>query len=259
MKNYFSELIQYRELLLNLTVNEMKLRYRNSVLGFLWTILNPLFYLLILSVVFSKIIRFQIENYTIFLFAGLTSWMMIQQTVVIATASIVNNQALIRKVYIPKILFPLSNILARFVDNIIMVFLLLGFMVFFHVPFTWNLFFIPVVLGLHFFFSLGLSLISATAYIKVRDVQNIIAIIFQALFFVTPIIYSLNILPENYRSYFLWNPFYYFVQCFRYPVYYASLPPKQVFMVALILTTVTFIAGVVIFHRKEKLFVFHLS
>ena len=122
-----------------------------------------------------------------------------------------------------------------------------------------NLFIIPVIVGLHFFFSLGLSLITATAYIKVRDVQNVIAIIFQALFFATPIIYSLNLLPENYRAYFLWNPFYYFVQCFRYPVCYASLPPKQDFMIAFALTVVIFISGVIIFRRKEKLFVFHLS
>jgi ABC-type polysaccharide/polyol phosphate export permease len=185
--------------------------------------------------------------------------MMIQQTVVMATASIVNNQALIRKVYIPKIVFPLSNILARFVDHIIMALLLLGFMAIYRVPFTWNLLFVFVVLCLHFFFSLGLSLISATAYIKIRDVQNIIAIIFQALFFATPIIYSLNILPENYRPYFLWNPFYYFVQCFRYPVYNASLPPKQDFLIALVLTVIVFFAGIIIFHKKEKLFVFHLS
>jgi ABC-type polysaccharide/polyol phosphate export permease len=140
-----------------------------------------------------------------------------------------------------------------------MALLLLGFMVIYHVPFTWNLLFVVVALGLHFFFSLGLSLISATAYIKIRDVQNVIAIIFQALFFATPIIYSLNILPENYRPYFLWNPFYYFVQCFRYPVYNASLPPKQDFLIALVLTVIVFFVGVYIFHKKEKLFVFHLS
>jgi lipopolysaccharide transport system permease protein len=89
--NRLRELFEYRRLVLNLTRVELKLRYRNSALGFLWTVLNPLFYLLILAVVFSKIVRFEIPHYPIFLFAGLTSWLMIQQTVTIATASIVNN------------------------------------------------------------------------------------------------------------------------------------------------------------------------
>ena len=259
MKKHLVELVQYRELLWNLTVSELKLRYRGSILGFLWTILNPLFYLLILAVVFSKIMRFQIDNYTIFLFVGLTSWFMIQQTIVIATASIVNNQGLIRKVYVPKIVFPLSSILARFVDHIIMTFVLLGLAVFFKMPFTWNLLFIPVIILLHFFFSMGLSLIFTVMHIKIRDTQHILAIIFQALFFVTPIIYSLEIMPERYRQIFLINPFYYFVQVFRYPVYYSSFPPWNILLITLVLTAFSLLLGLVIFYKKEKEFVFHLS
>jgi len=259
MKKRITELVQYRELLYNLVINELKLRYRNSILGFLWTVLNPLFFLLILAMVFSKIIKFQIDNYIIFLFAGLVSWMMIQQTVVIATSSIVNNQTMIRRVYVPKIVFPLSSVLARYIDNIILTFILFGFMAFFKMHFSWSLLFIPVLITMHFFFSLGLSLISAVANIKARDVQHIVSIIFQAFFYLTPIIYSLDILPEKYRSFFLLNPFYYFIQSFRYPVYHASLPPLQIFVVAAFLTLVTAVLGFYIFYKKEKYFVFHLT
>ena len=259
MKKRLTELVQYRELLYNLVINELKLRYRNSILGFLWTVLNPLFFLLILAMVFSKIIKFQIDNYIIFLFAGLVSWMMIQQTVVIATSSIVNNQTMIRRVYVPKIVFLLSSVLARYIDNIILTFILFGFMAFFKMNFSWSLLFIPVLITMHFFFSLGLSLISAVANIKARDVQHIVSIIFQAFFYLTPIIYSLDILPEKYRSFFLLNPFYYFIQSFRFPVYHASLPPLQIFLVAALLTLVTAVIGFYIFYKKEKFFVFHLT
>jgi len=259
MKNYIRELIAYRGLLFNLTLNELKLRYRNSVLGLLWTILNPLFYLLILAVVFSQIMRFRIENYTIFLFAGLTSWMMIQQSVIIATSSIVNNQSMIKKVYVPKIVFPLSNVLARYIDSVIMTLVLLGFMVYFKADFTWSLLLIPVILLLHFLFSLGLSLISSVAHIKIRDVQHIIAIIFQALFFFSPIIYSLEVLPEKFRPFFLWNPFYYFIQTLRYPVYNGTPPPAKIFLAAFLLSLLIFLTGFYLFSRKEKYFVFHLS
>ncbi|OGD20668.1 MAG: hypothetical protein A2W03_02805 [Candidatus Aminicenantes bacterium RBG_16_63_16] len=253
------ELFEYRELVLNLTRVELKLRYRNSALGFLWTVLNPLFYLLILAVVFSKIVRFEIPHYPIFLFAGLTSWLMIQQTVTIATASIVNNQALIRRVYVPKLVFPVSNVLARFADHLILTAVLFVFMIIFGTPWTWALLLVPAVIILHFLFALGLSLLAAVADIRVRDVQHVVAILFQALFYVTPVFYSADIVPDKYRALFLANPFYYFVQSFRAPIYQGSLPAWNELGIAALLAAATFAAGFLIFIRKEKDFVFHLS
>lgn len=259
MKKHAAEIVQYRELLWNLVVADLKLRYRGSVLGFLWTILNPLFYLIILAFVFSKIFRFPIENYTVFLFAGLISYTMIQQTITIATASIVNNQGLIRKVYVPKILFPLSSVIARFFDHLIITLILLGFMAFFKTKFTWSLLWIPVIVCLHFFFTLGASLISSVIQIKIKDLQQVLAILFQAFFFLTPILYTLDVLPEKFRPLFLWNPFFYFVQSFRYPVYYGALPPWKITAAAALITLFTFAAGFFLFIKKEKYFVFHLS
>ncbi len=253
------ELFEYRGLVLNLTRVELKLRYRNSALGFLWTVLNPLFYLLILAVVFSKIIRFDIPDYPVFLFAGLTSWLMIQQTVTIATSSIVNNQALIRRVYVPKLAFPLSNVLARFADHLILVAVLLASMIVFGRPWTPALFLVPAVIVLHFLFALGLSLLAAVADIRVRDVQHVVAILFQALFYITPVFYSADFVPEKYRALFLANPFYYFVESFRAPIYRGALPAWDVLGIAALLAAVIFVAGFLIFIRKEKDFVFHLS
>lgn len=259
MKRYLQEIVKYRELLWNLVGTELKLRYRNSVLGFLWTILNPLFFLLILALVFSRIIRFQMENYTIFLFAGLTSWLMIQQTVLIATGSIVNNQGLIKKVYVPKILFPLANVLARFIDHLVLTLILFVFMVYFRMDFSWNLLLIPLVMLMIFFFSLGLSLMAAVFYVKVRDVEHVLSILFQAFFYLSPIIYPLEILPAGMQKVFLLNPFYYFVQSFRFPFYSAQFPPGRIFWVALVLTVVVFAVGLGIFYKREKYFVFSLS
>ena len=259
MKRYYQQIVDYRELLWNLVGTELKLRYRNSILGFLWTILNPLFFLLILAVVFSRIIKFQMDNYMIFLFSGLTSWLMIQQTVLIATGSIVNNQGLIKKVYVPKILFPLSNVLARFIDHLVLTVILFGFMLYFHMDFTWNLLLIPAVVLMLFFFSLGLSLIASVFYIRIRDVQNILSIAFQAFFYLTPIIYPLEVLPASFQKVFLLNPFYYFIQSFRFPIYSAQFPPGRIFWVALGLTVIVFFTGLGIFYKREKYFVFNLS
>jgi len=253
------ELVSYRDLLLNLTAAELKIRYRGSALGFLWTVLNPLFFLLVLAVVFSMIIRFQVENYTIFLFSGLVSWFMIQQTVIIATASVVNSQHLIRKVYIPKLIFPISSVLARYADHAVLLAVLLFFMLLYRAPFTWSLVLVPYILILHFAFSLGLSLLFAVAYIRVRDVQQIAAVFFQALFYATPILYPIEVLPERYRALFLWNPAYYFVESLRWPVLRGAPPPADILLTASGLAAATLVLGFFLFTRKERLFVFYLS
>jgi ABC-type polysaccharide/polyol phosphate export permease len=259
MIKYLAELVSYRELLGNLVVNELRLRYRNSVLGFLWTVLNPLAYLAILSVVFSRIFRFQIPNYTIFLFSGLVAWTMIQQTVIIATSSIVGNQGLIRRVYVPKLIFPLANVLARYIDHLILTAVLLGAMAVFKAPFTWSLLFLPAAVLLNFVFSLGFSLLTTTAHIRIRDVEHVVSIAFQILFYASPILYTIDVLPPKLRAVLVFNPLYYFVQAFRYPVAYAALPPAWIIWRAALIAVLTLAAGLLIFSRKEKYFVYHLS
>ena len=259
MKNALKEIASYRELLGNLIVTELKLRYRESFLGFLWTVLNPLFFLLVLALVFSQIIKFQMENYTMFLFAGMASYLTIQQTVLIATGSIVNNQGLIKKVSVPKIIFPLSNVLARFVDHLALVLILLLFMVYFRMDFNWSLISLVPLMLLHFLFSLGFSLLASVVYIRVRDVQHILSIGFQAFFYLSPIIYPAEILPKGMQKIFLFNPFYYFIQSFRYPIYHGRFPPLMIWSAAFFLTVVVLGLGLWVFYKKEKSFVFQLS
>jgi ABC-type polysaccharide/polyol phosphate export permease len=253
------ELSAYRELLWNLILTELKLRYRDSLLGFFWTILNPLFSLLILSFVFSRLMRFQVPHFTIFLFSGLASWFMIQQTAMIAVGSIVNNQALIKKIYVPKIVFPLSNVLARFVDHGVLLVLLLGFMPVFGVRMGWSLLFLPVAVVLHFAFAFGLSLLLTTAQVRVRDIQNVAGIVFQAFFYLTPIIYPFEVLPESVRPYFALNPFYLFVRLIREPVWSGVMPDAGAVAVAAGLAAFTLALGLWVFGRKEKYFVYYLS
>jgi ABC-type polysaccharide/polyol phosphate export permease len=253
------EIGAYRELLWNLVLTELKLRYRDSMLGFLWTVLNPLFSLVIMAFVFSRLLRFPIEHYTIFLFSGLTSWFMIQQTAFIAIGSVVNNQSLIKKIYVPKIVFPLSNVLARYVDHGILLILLLGFMPIFRVRMGWSLLFLPVAVVLHFAFSLGLALLLATAQVKVRDVQNAAGIMFQAVFYLTPIIYPVDVLGERLRPYFEWNPFYLFLRLIREPVWSGTLPPWGIVAVTSGIAVLTLALGLGLFAHREKNFIYDLS
>lgn len=253
-----SEIHSYRHLLLNLIKSDIKLRFKNSLLGLLWHLLNPLFYLGILALVFSQIIKIQTENYVIFLFAGLISWRMIQQTSIIATYSIVNNQELIKKIYVPKLIFPLATVIAQFIDHLTLSVVLLFFLFILKGKISLALLIAPLVILLIFIFSLGLSLLFATCYVYLKDTPHVIAIAFQALFFLTPILYPLNILPPSTEKFFKLNPFYYFIEYFRYPFYYAKIPSGELTIAVCALSFVTFISGMFIFLRKKDSFIFHL-
>jgi len=257
--NRLKEVFLYRDFLINLTIIELKLRYRQSILGFLWTILNPLFYLFILALVFSRIIRFNVPAYTTFLFSGLVSWLMLQQTIIIGTASIVNNQHLIRKVYVPKMAFPLSNVLARYVDHLALIVILIFYLILFQFSFSPAFAFLPVSILLHFLFSFGAVLLLSVVFIKVRDIQQIVAIIFQALFYASPVIYPAEALPEKIHFFLKLNPCYYFIQVFRYPIYSRAIPPLSDLAPACAISLITLAAGLWLFSCKEKEIVFYLS
>jgi len=255
--NEIREIHSFRYLLLNLIKSDIKLRYKNSFLGFLWHLLNPLFYLGILALVFSRIIRIQMENYVLFLFAGLVSWRMIQQTSTVATHSIVNNQELIKKVYTPKLIFPLATVFSQFIDHITLSLVLFIFVFILKGKISPVLLIAPFIIFLIFIFSLGLSLFFATIYVYIKDTPHAIAIGFQALFFLTPILYPLSVLDFGIEKFFKLNPFYYFIEYFRYPFYYARMPSGELTIMVCAISFITFSLGVYVFLRKKESFVFH--
>jgi ABC-type polysaccharide/polyol phosphate export permease len=200
-----------------------------------------------------------VPAYTTFLFSGLVSWLMLQQTIIIGTASIVNNQHLIRKVYVPKMAFPLSNVLARYVDHLALIAILIIYLILFQYSISPAFAFLAVSVSLHFLFSFGAVLLLSVIYIKIRDIQQIAAIIFQALFYASPVIYPADALPERIHFLLKLNPFYYFIQIFRYPIYSRAIPPFADLAPACVITVITLAAGLWLFSSKEKEIVFHLS
>ena len=234
-----NEIHSFRHLLFNLIKSDIKLRYKNSFLGFLWHLLNPLFYFAILALVFSQIIRIQMENYVLFLFAGLVSWRMIQQTSIVATHSIVNNQELIKKIHAPKLVFPLATVISQFIDHLTLALVLFIFLFILKGKISAVLFITPFIIILTFFFSLGLSLFFATTYVYVKDTPHVTAIGFQALFFLTPVLYPLSILSPNVGKILRLNPFFYFVEYFSHPFYYATMPSGELTVIVCAITLIT--------------------
>ncbi len=255
----FSELVKYREFLKNLVVKDLKVRYKRSSLGFLWTMLNPLLMMLILAVVFSTIMRFDVKDFAIFLLCGLLPWNFFAQSVSMSNMSILNNAGLIRKVYVPRVVFPLSNVcsnLVNFVLALIPLFILIPILS--PDKLFLSAFFLPVSMIIIFFFTAGMSLIFSTLNVFFRDMSHIVDVLFQAWFYLTPIIYPMKLIPEKYIIYFELNPMFYIIRCFRAPLFDGEIPGMRPLMISGAAAGVTFLFGWWLFHKYENKFIHYL-
>ena len=191
------ELYRYRELIRNLVIRDLKVRYKNSVLGILWSLLNPLLMTLVFTLVFTLMIPSDIDDYPVFFMCGFLPWSFFSTAVTGGTGSIVDNAHLIKKVYFPKEILPLSDTLANLVNFAVALIVLFAMMLVFRRPLTLAVLLLPLIILAQAMFTLGMALLLATANVFYRDTQHILEILMQAWFFLTPIFYPITILPES--------------------------------------------------------------
>ena len=254
----FAELNGSRDLLAQLTIQHLILRYRRNVLGFLWTLLNPLLMMSIMAVVFSSIFGTDLSTFTVFLFSGMVPWNFFNMAVGQSGNSLIANEALIRKIYIPKLIFPFSTTLALLVESVLAFIVLFGIIIAIGGSLSWTLLFTPVAYMLLFIFTLGLSIIVSIATVFFRDLQHVITIALQGLFFATPILYG----PERLKGELKWlvsiNPVTPFIELFRSPLYEQALPQPGTLLQASALALCSLLAGLFIYIRLHKKIVFRL-
>lgn len=258
MGQLFREIIQNRELIWALALKDLRIRYKRSMLGFLWALLNPLLLMIVLTVVFSTVMRFPIENYAVFLISTLVPWTFFSQAVSYTTESIVGNGNLLKKASIGKSVFPVSSVLANLINfflSLIPLFLLL-LILRFPVHITWL--YIPVPLIGLMALTLGVGFFCATANVFFRDVSHIIQIVLSAMFYFCPIIYSLDFVPQQYHIYFRFNPLLYILNGFRLSIYYGMLPSIQSAAMSLACGFVVLIAGYWFYRRYQDSFIFYI-
>ena len=258
-RGFIGEILEYRYFLQNSIKYELKLRYKNTILGVLWVFVSPLLHFIILGFVFSFVLRGGIENYKLFFISGLVPWMMISNAILNQVSSMVNNGELMKKISLPKFIFPLSSNIARVVDNMVFLAILVAIFLFsgneirlFHI---WALFFMLII----FLTTFGLGLILAVVNVFIRDTQQIVNILFQILFFISPIIYELELIPEKFRIIFKINPFYYYIEVFHHLFYYQVPPSLSHLSFMLVFSLSTVIAALFLYHKTEKRIIFHLS
>ena len=191
------ELLRYRDLIQNLVMRDLKVRYKSSVLGFLWSLLNPLLLMLVFTVVFTVMMpNADIPKFPVFLLCALLPWNFFSSAMMGAVNSIVYNGSLIKKVYFPREIMPISVVLSTFVNFLLSLPVLFIFLAIFQVPFTIWLIYLPVIMIVQVVFAIGVALVLATLNVFYRDTAVILEVVLQAWFFLTPIFYPAEFLPE---------------------------------------------------------------
>jgi len=248
------DLLKYSQLVRNLTVKEFKLRYRNSILGFFWSLLNPLAMMIILTLVFSTLIKFGSENYPIFLLPALLAWRFFSISTSMSLFSIIGNSPLVTKVYFPRWLLVFSSCLANLVGSSLEFAVSFPILVFLGMKLTYLILLLPIILSIEFLLIVGMSLSLAALNVFYRDIHQIWDLVLQAGFFLTPIIYGISLIPDRYLFLYSLNPMTRIIESIRSILYYSSLPTYEDFILPLLGGLLMLLVGYLIFRRLEPRF-----
>lgn len=245
-------------ILRSLVSKDFKLKYRRSVLGVLWSVLNPLLMMVVLTVVFSTVFRFSIENFPLYLILGQTLFTLMSDATSSAMSSIIDSAPLIKKIRINKVLFPLEKVCFALLNFAISLIAVVAVMLFFHIAPTVNLLLLPVLLIMIFMFSLGLGLLLAALSVFFRDVMHLWSVVLTAWTYATPLFYPVEILPEWAVPIMNANPMYYYVSYFREIALYGTTPSVEQTLICLAFGVGALVLGYAVFRKQEKKFILYV-
>lgn len=258
LRTTIAECYSYREVLFNILSQDLKVKYKRTFLGYLWSLLNPVLQLAVLSAVFSHVVRLGMKDYTLYLFSGLLAWTFFQSTSTAAATALLENENFIKKVYLPKMLFPLSKMCLKAVDFMfsLVALSLIGIVLGYNFHLT--ILYLPVAVMVLFIFTLGISVSLSIGTVFFRDVQYLLQVFLQLLYFLTPIIYPLSALPPEYQTYLKFNPLVPIVNLFQKLIYYGTMPSVEEWALASGLALVSFLVGSILLERYEEDIVYRM-
>lgn len=258
MSRFLSELLKYRYLVQQLVVRDIKKKYRRSILGVLWSLLNPLLMMVVTAMIFSTLFRFDIKNFPLYLLCGQIIISFYNESTNFAMSSIIENGSLIKKIYIPKYLFPLSRVLS---SNVNLLFTLPAlFLILIATKMSFPLatlsFVIPLFLLL--VFCLGVGLVLATIAVYFRDIFHLYGVFLSVLGYATPVFYPESIVPDKYMFLFKLNPLYYYLKAFRQSIYDGVIPDGHLLFICLSLSVFALFIGCLLFKRYHNNFILYI-
>ena len=247
MTTYVQNFLKFQPLLKELIARDIKVKYRKSVLGVLWTLLNPLFMMIVLSVVFSNLFKFDVEYFPVYLLSG--------QLIFNALKSIRQNSAMIKKVYVPKYLFILARTFSSTINLLASFTALIVVMLAMRVELHYTVLLVWIPLAFIVAFSLGVGLLLSAIAVKFRDIMHLYSVFVTALMYLTPVIYPMSILPEWLKPIVLLNPLTNILQMFRGVMMYNSLPGIKSILIAAVECVVMLVIGLYVFYKRQDSFI----
>lgn len=251
----------YRELVYFLTWRDIKVRYKQAALGVTWALIQPLVNMVIFTVIFGRLAGMKTDDgipqawYPIFSFAALLPWQLFQGALQRSGISLVGNANLLTKVYFPRLIIPFSAVAAGLVDFGISLLVLAGLMLYYGVSFSWNLLWLPLLIGLALLAALAVGLWLAALNVQYRDVQHMIPFLLQAWMYASPVVYSIDLIPAEgpWRILFGLNPMTGVIQGFRWALL-GSSPPDGLMAVSVVMVLALLVSGLFYFRRMERSF-----
>lgn len=251
-RNILLEIIEYRSFLKEQILLLVLLRYRRTALGYFWTLLNPIFMILITTVVFSSIYDTSVKEFATYTFSGMLAFNFIRDSLSLSSEAFLENEDLILKVYIPRIMFPLSRVIFVAIDNILLFFVLSFLILGVGGQLSSALIFLPISYLILISFCMGISIIFSVSSVYFRDLPHFLTISLQVLLFTSPVFLRPTIMPSKLNLIFQINPISYFIDLFRYPIYEGTFPPLSLILVCIAISIVSLFFGFNFFIRNQK-------
>lgn len=249
---------KYQYLLKNLISRDLKVKYRRSVLGLVWSVLNPLLMMLVITAVFKNIFKFDIPNFAEYYLTGSLIFNFVSEGTSTSMNSVIGAAPLIKKVYIPKYIFPLEKCMFAFVNMLFSLIAVAVVFIILQTPLHWTILLFPIPMIYALIFCLGLSLILSAINVFFRDVGHLYAVWITAWMYFTPIIYPASILPDAMQTLLKLNPMYYYVNYFRDVMIYGNVPNFQDNIICIGFSLITLLLGLVIFKKKQDRFILYI-
>lgn len=247
-------IFKYKELINNLVISDLKTKYSSSILGFAWSMLNPLLMMIVLYAVFKNVFKFDKEQFAFYLLIGMTTWRFFANGTTMAMYSIVGKANLVTKIYIPREILTLSIVISALISSMLEFIVLIILLIVFGVTISFKIVLFPLLYIFYLPIVYGISLILASLYVYFRDLNNIWEVLTQIGFFLSPIVYPMSIIPEGYRYYYMFNPITIIIEMYRSILLYDSLPKITDFGIIFIFGIFLFVLGSMLFRRLSRRF-----
>ena len=255
---FWQEIYKYRWLTQQLVARDLKNKYRKSVLGYLWSVLNPLLMMTIMTVIFSELFRFQIPNYPVYLLAGQLIFTFFSEATTFGMNGVLGNGALIKKVFLPKYIFTFSNVVSSFITMIFSMVALLIVMIGTGTTFYITIVLAPVVFLYVLLFCIGVALMLSALVVRFRDLNYLCGVVLTALNYLTPIFYPVDILPDWGQEAMFFNPMFDYINMFRQIILYGNWPTFEEHLICLAFSIGALIIGGLVFKAKQKSFILYI-